>query len=235
MVRSFLQFVYQRQAAIHGLAVHPHAHSLLVGFDHQALVAHPPHQVERLHGLAPQRHLFHVGRHATLDRCAQLLLDREEAVGGAHPVHALMGPAMVVVLHPVSDPFARLFERLELRPLQELVLERLPEALDLPQRHRVMRGTADVMDVVALKLLLKPRRATPRGVLRPVVGQQLLRLAVRARRLAVYVHHVTAQRAAEHPQPRHEAGVIIQEPDDVGRPALEREVRDVALPHLVGR
>jgi hypothetical protein len=235
MVRSFIEFIHQRLAGIQDLAVHPHTHPFFVRLDDHALVAHPAHQVERLHGFAAQRQFFHVGRHAPLDRRPQLLLDREEAVRRTHPLQPLVRAAVIVMLHPVGDPVPGFLEGLEARPRQELVFQRLPEALDFPKRHRMMRRTADVVDVIALEFLLELRGASPTGVLPPVVGEHLPRRAVRRHCLAVDLHHVGAGLAAVHPQSGNVPGVVIEEPDDVRRCPQDGEVGDVTLPHLVRR
>jgi len=208
---------------------------LLVRLNDHALVAHPPHQVERLPGLAPQRQFLHVGRHAPLDGRPQFLVDGEEPVGRTQAVEALMRPAVVVVLYPVADALPRLRERLEAGAHQELLLQRLPEPLDLAQRHRMLRPAPDMQHMIALEFLLELRLAPPTGVLPPVVGQHFLRRAVGRHRFAVDLHHVGARLAAEHPQAGDVPRVIIEEPDDVRRLPQDREVRDVALPQLVRR
>jgi hypothetical protein len=235
MARILLEFVDQRVAGLQALAVHPHAHALVVRFDHHALVAHAAHQVERLLGLAAQRQFFHVGGHAPLDRRPQLPVDGKKAVRRTHALQSLMRPLVVVILDPVGDPFAGLLEGLEARPHQELLLERLPEPLDLPQRHRMMRRAADVVDVVLGQLLLEGRLAPPTGVLAAVVGEHLARRPVLRDRFAVDLHHESAGLAAEDAQPRDVAGVVVDEAYDVGRLPQDGEVGDVALPHLVGR
>ena len=220
---------------LHRLAIHPHTHAFLVRFDHHALTSHPPHHVERLHGLTPQRQFLHVACHATLDRLPQLLLDREEPVRRAHPLQRLVGTPVVVVLDPVADPFPRFLERLEASPHQELLLQRLPEPLDLSQRHRMLRRTADVMDVIPLEFLLELGGAPPTGVLPPVVRKHLLGRPVCRRRITVDFHYIGAGLAAVHPQSGDVPRIIIDEPDDIRRLAQDGKVRDVALPHLVGR
>lgn len=220
---------------LHRLAIHPHTHAFPVRLDHHALTSHPPHHVERLHGLTPQGQFLHVGRNATIDRLPQLLLDREEPVRRAHPLQRLVWTPVVVVLDPVADPFPRFLERLEPRTREELVLQRLPEPLDLPQCHRMMRGAADVVDMIPLEFLLELGGATPTGVLPPVVRKHLLGRPVRRCRLAVDLHHIGAGLAAVHSQSGDVPRIIIDEPDDVRRLAQDGEVRDVTLPHLVGR
>ena len=144
-----------------------------------------------------------------------------------------MRPLVVVVFHPVRQTLPRLFKSLEPRPVQILLLQRLPEPLDLPQCHRMMRGTADVMDVVLFQFLLELRHAPPARVLPPVVRQHLLRDAERPRGHAVRLHHIFTGLAPVQPQRRDVAGVVIDEPDDIGHLAQNRVVGDVRLPHLV--
>jgi hypothetical protein len=170
-----------------------------------------------------------------LDGTAQFILDPEEAVRRRHPLQRLVGAFVVVVFDPIGDALARLFKGVEPRPAQKLVFERLPEPLDLAQRHRMMRRAADVVDVVPLEFLLELRHPAPAGVLPAVVRQHLLRRPERARRLTVHLHHVLARLAAVHTQPGDVARVVVDEPDDVGHLAQDREVGDVRLPHLVGR
>jgi hypothetical protein len=59
-----------------------------------------------------------------------------------------MGPLVVVVLHPEPHPLARRLETVELGSHQELLPDRLPEPLDLPQRHGMMRPALDVVNPI---------------------------------------------------------------------------------------
>ncbi|MEK7218022.1 MAG: hypothetical protein AAB728_01010, partial [Patescibacteria group bacterium] len=70
----------------------------------------------------PLHHRFH------------LLLDLEVPVRRTQSVQGLVGPLVVVELHPVRQPLTRLLERLEPGALQELLLQRFPEPFDLSQR-----------------------------------------------------------------------------------------------------
>jgi len=119
-------------------AVYPHTDPFLVALDNQAPVPDLPDHVERLYRLAVQGQFFHICRHVLLDRGLHLLPDLEEPVRGAEPFKALVRPAVVVVFHPVGEPILGFIERLEPAARKELVLQRLPEAFDLPQRLRMM-------------------------------------------------------------------------------------------------
>lgn len=123
---------------MHFAAVHPHTDPLIVALDYQALVPDLSYHVKRLYRLAVQGQFLHVSRHVLLDRGLHLLPDLEEPVCGAEPFKALVRPAMVVVFHPVGEAILGFVERLEPGPRKELVLQRLPEAFDLPERLRMM-------------------------------------------------------------------------------------------------
>jgi hypothetical protein len=235
MVHSFLEVIHQRVVGRQFLAVHLHTHALVLSRDHQRLLAHAAHHVERLLRLAVPRHFPHVERHTALDRSAFLLVDREEPVRWTESVQTLMRPPMVVVLHPPREALPRLVEGFETRLDEELVLERLPQPLDLPQCLGMLRRTADMVDVVLLQFLLEPRGSTPTGILPSVVGQHLLGRAVLAHRAPVDIQHVLRRVAAVDPQTHDVPGVVIQEGDDVRHLPEDVVVRDVALPHLVRR
>jgi hypothetical protein len=55
-----------------------------------------------------------------------------------------MGPLVVVVLDPQPHPFPRLLETVELGAAEELAPDRLPQPLDLAQRHRMVGTGLDV-------------------------------------------------------------------------------------------
>ncbi len=217
------------------LSVHLHTHAFVIRRDHQRLLAHTANHVERLLHLAVPRQRLHVSRHTAFDRGAFFLLDREEAVGRAETIHSLMRSPVVVVLHPPREALPRLFKRFETRLDEELVLERLPQPLDLPQCFGMLRRAADMVDVILPQFLLEGRFSAPTGVLPAVIGQHLLGLAVLAYRTPVDLQHILRCVAAVDPQPHDVPGVVIQEGDDVRHLPEDVVVRDVALPHLVRR
>ena len=218
---------------MHFAAVHPDADSFLVALNDQALVPNLSNHVKRLYRLAVQGQFFHVRRHVLLDRGLHLLLDLEEPIRGAEPFEALVRPAVVVVFHPVGKAFLRFIERLEPASRKELVLQRLPEAFDLPQRLRMMGLRTDVVDVILGQFLLELRLSAPGGVLPPVVGKKLRRNPVFPGRAPVHFQHVLRALATVQPDPGDIPGMIINKPDDVGRFVVECEDRDVALPERV--
>lgn len=214
-------------------AVHPDTDPLLVALDDQAPVSDLSDHVERLYRLAVQGQFLHVRRHVLLDRGLHLLPDLEEPVRRAEPFKALVRPAVVVVFHPVGEAFLRFIERLEPGARKELVLQRLPEAFDLPQRLRMMGLRTDVVDMILGQFLLELRLSAPGGVLPPVVGKKLRRNPVFPGRAPVNFQHVLRALATVQPDPGDIPGVIIDKPDDIGQFVVEGENRDVALPERI--
>jgi hypothetical protein len=154
---------------------------------------------------------------------------------------------VVVILDPVTEALARLLEGRKARPHQELLVDRLPEALDLAQRLRVMRPAAQMMHPPLGQFPLEGRLAPPVGVLPAVVGQHFLRRAVGAHAPPVDFQQVIRRLRTEDLQRRDVAGVVVDEADQVGVAArtqplgwarrfrVEFEREDVALPELVRR
>lgn len=99
----------------------------------------------------------------------------------------------------------------------------------------MLRLTANVVDVVLLQFLLELRLAPPVGVLPPVVREHLLGRSELRDRLPIDIQHISGRLTAEHLNRGDVSRVVVDEPDDVGHLAQDREVRDVSLPHLVGR
>jgi hypothetical protein len=217
------------------IALDQHLHLPLLGPDDHRLLAHPPHHVERRAWLPSQGQFERILLDASLDDLPELLGNGEKAIGRTQPLQGLVGPLVVVVLHPQAHPLARRLEAVELRPHQELFPDRLPEAFDLAQRHGMMRPAFDVVNAVLPQLRLETRRAAPTGVLAALVGEHLFGHAVFRHRRAVHLQHVLGCLAAKHIQPHHVARVIIQKADQVGVLASQTEGEDVGLPHLVGR
>ena len=77
--------------------------------------------------------LFHVAR------------DPVEPIRRTGAFDPLMRTLMVVVVDPVLQPTASVRERCEDRFLEKLPPDRLPETLDLAQRHRMVRRAAHVL------------------------------------------------------------------------------------------
>lgn len=202
---------------------------------HDRLFAESPDHVEGTVGHTAQRQFFYVRGNPALDDRAQLRRQCKEPIGRTEVVERLMRPTVVVELDPLPDALLRLLEAVELRPREEVRPDGLPEPFDLAQGLRVMRTTAEVMDVILLQGLLKPRLAAPVGVLPAIVGQHLLRQTKLTHRLSIDFQHVLRRLAAIQPQPDQVARVIVHEPNQVGILTAEANGANVALPHLIGR
>jgi hypothetical protein len=216
------------------LAVNEHPDFSLFRPDHHRLAAHPAHHVKGIYRASPKRQLQGIFLKPLLDRLSQLVGDLKESVGGTQSPDALVRPLVVVILDPQCGAFHGLLEAIELRPLQKLPQNRLPEPLDLAERHRVMRPGADVLDPLFLQLLLKPGLAPPVGVLPAVVGQHFLGAPVLAHRPPVGLQHVLGRLAAVQPKCCDVAAVVVDEADQVSVVAPQPHGQNVALPELVG-
>lgn len=146
-----------------------------------------------------------------------------------------MGPPVVVVLHPKSNPLAGRLETVELGALQKLLPDGLPEAFDLAQGHGVMRPALNVVHPVLAQLRLKARGAAPTGVLAALIREHLFGYAILRDGPAVYLQDVLRRLTAKHVEPDHVARVIIQKADEVGILASQPKGEDIGLPQLVGR
>jgi len=164
--------------------------------DHHRLTPHAPHHVKGVHRPAPKRQFQGIVLDPLFDRLSQLMGDLEEPVGGTKPPDALVGPLVVVILDPKGRTLASLLEAVKLRPLQKLPENRLPEPLDLPERHGVVGTGADMPDTVFFQLLLKTGLAPPVGVLPAIVGQHLLGNPVVGNPAAVGLKNVFGRLAA---------------------------------------
>jgi hypothetical protein len=202
----------------------------LLGAEHDRLAVHPPDHVEGRLGFAAEGEFEEVVLHAGFERLAQLRLDLEEAVGGAHALDALMRALVVVILDPELDALAGGLEGVELRAHEEVLPDGGPEALDLAERHRVMRPGLEVRHTILLELGLEPAGAAPGGVLAAVVGEHLLGRLILADGHAIHLDDRRRRGTAEQIRPDDEPRVIIQEGDEVGVTAAEPEGEDVRLP-----
>jgi len=117
---------------------------------------------------------------------------------------------------------------------EKLVPQRLPEALNLPERLRVLRPALDVPDALAAELLLEVRLTPPRRVLAALVGQYLARRAVRRDAATQRLHHQVGLLMVRE-RPRHEIPrVVVHERRDVeALVSPQEESEDVRLPQLV--
>ncbi len=207
----------------------------LFGAEHDGLAVHAADHVEGRLGFAAQGQFEEIFLNASLDGFAQIMLDLEEAIGRTKALNALMRPLVVVVFDPELDALAGRLEGIELRANEEVLPDSGPEALDLAQRHRVMRPGLEVRHTILLELGLEAAGAAPGGVLAAVVGEHLLGRLILTHRDAIHLDHRGGGGTAEQIRTHDEAGVIVQEGDEVGVAPAEPEGEDVRLPHLIGR
>ncbi len=181
------------------------------------------------------RQAHRVVRDGLLDRLAHLRSGAEETVGGHQPRERLVRSLEVVRVDEERQAPHAIGEIREDRLAEKLVPERLPEALHLPQRLRVLRPALDVPDPFPPKLHLEFRRAPPRRVLPPLVGQDLLRRSVRGDPSSQRLHDQIALLVVGQRPAHHEAGVVVEEGRDVQALVPSQQKReDVRLPKLVG-
>jgi hypothetical protein len=145
-----------------------------------------------------------------------------------------MRTLMIVILNPVIQTPTGIGKRGEHRLTQVLPPKRLPEPLDLPQRHRMMRSAPHMLDPLLLEHTLKARLPTPGDELATIVAQDLpRRTPLTDRPLQDLQHRLRRLLAIKTPADQ-ETAVVIDDPDQVDPvEPLELEGEDVDLPHRV--
>jgi hypothetical protein len=214
--------------------VHQHPDLTLFGPDDHRLAAHAADHVKRIHRPAPEGQFQHVLLDAALQGLFQVVGDLEEPVRRTQSADALVGALVVVIVDPKRSPFHRLREAVELGPLEKLPQDRLPEALDLAQRHGMVGTGTDVLDAVFFHLPFEAGLAAPVRILATVIGEHLFGNPVLGHAPAVGLQHVLGGLAAVQPQGDDVTAVVVHEADQVGVTTRQAEGHDVALPHLVG-
>jgi hypothetical protein len=202
---------------------------------HDRLAVHPPDHVEGRTRCAAQGHLQEIVLNPRFEGLAQFGLDFEEPIGRAEPADPLIGPFVIVVLHPGLDPLPGILERVKRRPGQKLLPDGGPEPLDLAQRHRVVRTALDVRHPILAQFGLEARGAAPGRILASVVGEHFLGRLKLAAGDAIHFDDRLGGGTAKQIGPRDETRIIIQEPDQIRILAAQPEREDIRLPHLVGR
>ncbi len=145
-----------------------------------------------------------------------------------------MRALVVVVVDPVLESTAGIGERGEHRLLEKLPPDRLPETLDLAQRHRVLRRTADVLHALLAQHLLEPRFSAPGHKLPPVVGKNLAGSAPLPNGSLQHLEDGVGILLPKQSPARQIAGVVVQDADEVHRVhPLQLKREDVDLPHRV--
>jgi hypothetical protein len=172
--------------------------------------------------------------HPLLDHRPHVRRGPEEAVRRHHPRDALVRTAEVVGLDEEAHPPLAILEIGKDRPRQELVPQRLPESLDLPQRLRVVGTALDVMDPLPLQLSLEIRVAAPGRVLTTLIRQDLAWSPVFGNATRERFQDQRRALMVGHHQRHHVPRVVVHEGGDV-EPVMtaQEEGEDVRLPELI--
>lgn len=146
--------------------------------DAEVLISESPDQVEGLLRLLLLCEPQGVGLDLCLDRRAHVWRCAKEAIRRHQAIDALMRSLKVVVLDEERDSPQPVGKVGEHRLAEKLLPQRLPEALDLSERLRVLRPALAVLDPPPAQELLKFGLAAPGGVLPALIRQHLARLAI---------------------------------------------------------
>ena len=209
------------------LIVHHQAQLSFLSPQYYGLSFHPPHHVKGILRLTPQRHLQDIVRNPLLHRLFQLPLDLKIPIGRTQSADPLVRPFVIVVLQPMADPLSCLLKTPKLRPHEKLFIDRLPETLDLAQRHRMMGLRFDVLDPVLHQLPLKPGRSPPVRILPAPVREHLLRDPVLANRPAIHLQYLVRRLSPAQLQAHHVPRVVIDKPDQIGIAAPQTKREDI--------
>lgn len=163
--------------------------SFLAGRDRQLLIAELTDDVKRLSRRLLERESQCIGRDRALDFRAYVRRGLEEAIGRDEPVERLVWPLKVVVRQVVYEPLLRIGRMREDSAAEKLVPQRLPESLDLAERLRVLRSTADVVNARPNQQLFEFGLAAPHRVLPSIVGQHFDRLTIGRNPVLERLHH----------------------------------------------
>jgi hypothetical protein len=191
-------------------------------------------QIERWLRLLPQRQTVRVLLTALLDRLLDIFGNPVETVRRAGTVDPLMRALMVVVVNPMLKPAARVGKRRKDRLLEKLPPDRLPEALDLSQRHRMMRRAADVLHTLLAQHLLEARLPAPGHELPPVVRQDLAWCTPLTDCAFQHLEYGVGFLLPKQSPANDVTRVIVDDADEVHRVhPLQLKREDVDLPHRV--
>ena len=204
--------------------------------DRQPLITELADDIERLSRRLLECEPQLVRRDRALDLGADMRRRLEESIRRHQAIERLMRALKVVVADEVLEPLLRVDNVREHRATEKLVPQRLPEALDLAQRLRMLRPAADVLDALPRQRFFELGLAAPHRVLAPVIGQHFRRRSVRSDTPLERLHYQRRLLVVRERMTDHESTVVIHEHADV-KPlgAAQPEREDVRLPQLVRR
>jgi hypothetical protein len=204
--------------------------------DRQPLIAELSDDVKRFTWWLFESEPELVGGDRALDLSAHVRRRLEKAIGRYESVERLVRPLEVVMTDEVIQTPLRIDDVREHGAAEKLVPERLPEALDLAERLRMLWPTADVLHAQTREQLFELRLAAPDRVLTTVVGQHLRRRSVRGDAALECLHHQRRLLVMRERVTYDEATVVVHEHAHVQplrAPQPKRE--DVRLPELIRR
>jgi len=145
-----------------------------------------------------------------------------------------MRPLEVVAIDEQREAACAVGEVREHRAREQLVPQRFPESLHLPERLRMLRTALHVANAVAAKLPLELRLSAPRGVLTALIREHLTRRAVRGDPARQRLEHELRLLVMRHRVRDHEARVVVHERHHVQPLVTTKQEREqVRLPHLI--
>ena len=205
------------------------------GRDGQVAVTEATDEIERLSQRLFVRKPHRVGCDCFLDGGAHVRSRAEEAVCRDKALECLVRTLEVVRVDEKLNASVAISEVGKDGAREKLVPKRLPEALDLAERLRVLRSALDVANAVEMELPLEVGLAAPRRVLTALVGENLTRLSERGdaplQRFDDELRALMVREVVRDDEPR----MIIHERGHVEALVATQEKReDVGLPKLIG-
>ncbi len=201
------------------------------GTDSQVPIAQPTYHVERQLGRLLTREPQGIGRDRRLHRRTHRRRGPEVAIRRYQPVERLMRPLEVVVLDVKRDAPLTVRKVREHGARQQLLPQRLPEALDLAAGLWMMRPALDVPDAMLLELSFELGIAAPTRVLAALIGQDLARRPILGDPAGQRLQHQGAALVMRQRQTHQITRVIVQERRHVQPLVLaEQEREQIRLP-----
>jgi hypothetical protein len=170
-------------------AVELHVQPAALRRDGQIAIAEATHEIERLPRRLLQRESRCILGDVLLDRCTHLRRRAEESISRHQAGERLVRSLEVVRVDEERQAPLQISKVGKHGARQKLVPQRLPEALDLAERLRMLRPRLHVRDPFAPQLLFEFRRAAPRRVLTALVSEDLAWHSVRADSSTERLHH----------------------------------------------
>jgi hypothetical protein len=199
--------------------------------DREVPIAQPTYHVKRQLGRLLARHTQGIGRYRRLHRRAHRGRRPEVAIRRYQPLERLMRALEVVVLDIKRDAPLTVRKVREHGARQQLLPQRLPEALDLAAGLWMMRPALDVPDAVALEFGFELGVAAPARVLPALIGQDLARRAVLGDTTRQRLQHQGAALVMRQRQTHQISRVIVQERRHVQPFMLAKQEREqIRLP-----